>query len=148
LQDGIEVSAHVVVFPEQSAHTLVGQCSRRVPTSLTGAWSPDATTLRHLEPVLRAALQEAVDRSTPPESQSLRPAEYYRPYGGLVIGGRKIVYINGFHRAHLGLISGNPERATDWRTMAVNICDGGRAHFGAEYDPSTGRIQSIEINSP
>jgi hypothetical protein len=91
-------------------------------------------------------LQEAIDHSAPPGSQNPRPVEYYRQYGGLIIAGRKIVYINGFHRAHFGLISGNPERGTDWRTRAVNVCDGGRTYFGAEYDPSTGRIQSIEFN--
>jgi hypothetical protein len=147
LRDGTQIAAHVVVFSAQSAHTLVHQCSRRVPTSFTGAWSPDASTLRHLEGVWLAVLQEAIDRTTPPGSQSLRAAEYYRQYGGLIIGGRRIVYINGFHRAHLRMISVNPEGATDWRTRAVNVCDGGRAYFGAEYDPTTGRVESIEFNA-
>jgi len=150
LWDEADVAARSVVFSNNAAHALVRQCSRRVPTSVADGWVPDHDALGRLERGLMPALQAALDHVTAPGQRALRATDYYRQYGGLVVGQRRIIYINGFHRAYLSLtLSGDTrERATEWRTRAVNVCDGGLMFFGAEYDPSAGQFEAVTFNAP
>jgi len=145
VREAARVAPHWVVFPEQSAVSLAHQCSRQVP-SPDGSWAPDAATIRQLEEALPAALQDALDRKTPASSAQFKASDYYRQYGGLVAGGKKIVYINGFHRQALDLLAEFPKRAMSWQTSPVVVCDGGRWYFGAEYDPSTRQVRLITFN--
>ena len=135
-----------VVFPESSAGTLLKQCTRRLTPRADQFWVPDAKTIRQLERVLRPALQQALDRQF--EARHRKPAaEYYRQYGGIVIGGRRVVYVNGFHKLHLQMFNeAYPDRRPTWRKQAVNVCDGGSLFFGAEYDVATGTIGTIQFN--
>ena len=72
--------------------------------------------------------------------------DYYRQDGGLIVDGKRIIYINGFHRAYLAWFGHDPERATQWRTITVSVCDGWLEFFGAEYDPDTRQVYAIEFN--
>lgn len=149
IRDGGRPDSHGVRLAESLVPTLLHQCSRPVPAPLTGTWSPDADTLHRLEHVLRLALQNAIDRNVRPGASRPRATDYYRQYVGLVIGGREVVYVNGFHRetlAFLGQTSSRLEHAGEWRTKAVDVCDGGVDFFGAEYDPIGGRMESITFN--
>jgi hypothetical protein len=148
IRDGARPDSHGVLLAEPLAPTLLHQCSRPVPAPLTGTWSPDAATLHRLEQVLRLALQDAIDRNLPSGASRARASDYYRQYVGLVIGGREVVYVNGFHRETLsfGQTSRRLEHAGEWRTKAVVVCGGGIDFFGAEYDPIGGRIESITFN--
>jgi hypothetical protein len=148
IRDGARPDSHGVLLAEPLVPTLLHQCSRPVPAPLTGTWSPDAATLHRLERVLRQALQDAIDRHLPPGTARPRATDYYRQYVGLVVGGRRLVYVNGFHRELLSLdpTSRRLEHAGEWRTKAVVGCGGGVDLFGAEYDPIGGRIESITFN--
>ncbi len=117
LRDGTDISARSVVFSDDAAHALISQCSRRVPTSITGAWTPDSATLRRLARGLISDLQQAIDRATPAGHRGPRATDYYRQYGGLIVGERRMIYVNGFHRAYLSVISDRPERATSGERM-------------------------------
>jgi hypothetical protein len=123
-------------------------CSRPGP-GLTGYWRPDPEIIRELEAALAPALQLALERAI--DNPARRPAigEYYRQYVGIRAGGRRAVYINGFHRNHVETTTRvRPQLASSWLTQAVNVCDGGRNYFGAEYDPSTRKVRNIEFNGP
>jgi hypothetical protein len=143
---GADVAGRSVLFSAEWTPALSHQCSRRVPMSLTGTWTPDRDTLRRLETGLMPALQAALDRAASPGQRAPRATDYYRQSGGLIVARRRIIYINGFHRAHLSMSGNGAEHAAEWRTHAVNVCDGGFAYFGAEYDPSTDRFESVEFN--
>jgi len=67
------------------------------------------------------------------------PARYYRQYLGIVIGARKLMYLNAF------LLDKN-EIPSDWRSRLVSFCDGGAAFWGAMYDPETHEFTRLEIN--
>jgi hypothetical protein len=136
-----------VVFPGEAARSLVEQCNRREPGPVTGVWTPDAATITRLEAALGPALQKALDERAP-RDVNYRAPEYYRQYGGLVIDGRRIVYVNGFHWRFISLTwSSRYFDVRWWRVTPTGVCDGGMWFFGAEYDPATGRVVSIEFDS-
>jgi len=41
-----------------------------------------------------------------------------------------------------------PDSNSDWRTQAVQICDGGPITFGVEYDPGSGQFSNFAFNGP
>jgi hypothetical protein len=72
---------------------------------------------------------------------------YYRQYFGLIVDGHRIVYVNGFHEVYLKMEARARVAASqNWRSKAVNVCDGWPMFFGAEYDPASGRIEHFRFN--
>jgi hypothetical protein len=68
------------------------------------------------------------------------PARYYRQYLGIVIGARKLIYLNAF------LLDKN-EISSASRSRLVRYCDGDAAFWGAMYDPETHEFTLLEIDS-
>jgi hypothetical protein len=64
------------------------------------------------------------------------PRQYYRQYVGVVVAGRKLIYVNG--------ICEKPP--SYWRRALVDVCDGGACYWGVLYDPSTGEFSQFEMN--
>jgi hypothetical protein len=114
------------IFPAAQAPQLARQCSRSAPRA-EGAWQPTAADIVKLEPGLANALTGA----------QVQAGAYYRQYGGLIVGGRHIIYVNGARNAVVH---------ADWRTAAISICDGGALAFGVEYDPATGAFANFTFN--
>ena len=124
-------------------------CGRSSAPALTGYWRPDPEIIRDLEAALAPALQLALERAI--DKPARRPAigEYYRQYVGIRAGGRRAVYINGFHKNHVeSTLRVQSQVPSWWLTHAVNVCDGGWSYFGAEYDPSTRKVRNITFNGP
>lgn len=115
-----------IVFPSAQAPLLARQCSRETPRA-EGVWQPAPSDIARLEPGLAQMLLAA----------KVQPGAYYRQYGGLVVGGRKIIYVNG---------SRNAVTLPNWQTTPISICDGGALAFGVEYDPATGRFANFAFN--
>ncbi len=115
-----------VIFPAERAAALTRQCSRSAPRP-EGAWLPTLDDIARLEPGLTRALADA----------QVQPGAYYRQYGGLIVGGRRIIYVNGVRNAVAG---------GDWRDAPISICDGGALAFGVEYDPASGAFSHFEFN--
>jgi hypothetical protein len=115
-----------VLFPAEQAASLTRQCSRTTPRP-QGAWQPLPSDIARLDPALTALLA----------GKSLQPAAYYRQYGGLVVNGRHIIYVNGARNAVV---------KNDWHTKAISICDGGQLAFGVEWDPASGTFSGFAFN--
>jgi hypothetical protein len=115
-----------VIFPAAQAPTLARQCSRAAPRA-EGVWLPTPADIARLEPGLARVLADA----------KVQPGAYYRQYGGLVVGGRHIVYVNGAR---------NAVTPADWRTSPISICDGGALAFGVEYDPASGAFANFAFD--
>ena len=138
----------LIVFPPEHAASLVVQCSRQVPEPVQGTWVPDSTMIAKIEAALAAAFVQALDQAEVPTRSRHPLREYYRQYGGLVLGGRRTVYLNAFHQSHLELPTKlTPPRAPiDWRSLAVNVCDGWVNYFGATYATDLGKIDTLVFN--
>jgi len=72
-----------------------------------------------------------------PGAQIAHPEESMRQYLGIVVEGKRRIYINAFPR---GMVS------KDWRKKFVTICDGGVGVWGVLYDPQTGSFSDLETN--
>jgi hypothetical protein len=140
-----------VVFPSDDGQTILRQCSRIMPDAVEGAWVPAPAVILDVEVALAPALQAALDKAAgvPPRA-SASASDYYRQYVGIVVKGKRVVYINGFHQMllTLGAKTRPPRPGPDWRNQAVNICDGFTLAFGAEFDTGTRTIQNFHFNSP
>jgi hypothetical protein len=143
----VESRDRTVVFSADRAHLLAKQCSRPAPGPVQGAWLPGAASIRQVEEGLGAAFDAAVEQAGTPVADRRPLPEYHRQYGGLVVGGRRIVYVNAFHERLLQLgLSIRPPRPVDWRHVAVNVCDGWTSYFGAEFDVGSGKITALVFN--
>ena len=72
--------------------------------------------------------------------------EFGRQYGGLVVAGRKIIYVNAFSRSAMD--QSGSDSNSNWRAQPVMVCDGGASFFGVEYDPQSKSFAHFEFNGP
>ena len=151
-----------VVFPAARARDLTTQCSRSASGTVQATWDPDAFQIQQLEQALSAVLLERLAQ-TQWSGETPRPGDYYRQYAGVVINGRQLIYVNGFHKqfvestvAFIDQNRANPNQlsafpleyrgANFWQGVPVMVCDGGAMFFGAEYDPATGQFVAFQFN--
>jgi hypothetical protein len=66
------------------------------------------------------------------------PNDYRRQYFGIVVGGRRFIYINA--EADFDREEGPPPD-----DVVLDVCDGGTS-WGALYDPATGRFSELAFN--
>jgi hypothetical protein len=145
----IRASRRWALLPDTEIPKLAHPCSRGAPGPITGTWRPDESTLRAVERALPPALQEAIDANPRRQfSAKLRSEDYYHQYAGVIVGGKRLVYVNGFHESYLWMWPHTLRFTLEWRERAIAVCDGGMGFFGAEYDPESGRVSSIDFNSP
>jgi hypothetical protein len=135
------------ILPADAGNGLLHQCSRGTPEHITGTWDPAAAQIRELESRLPAALAlEAQQRG----NRYVQPATFRRQYTGLLIGNRRIVYVNAFpHDTGDSAKEGtSATRNFDWHREPVVVCDGGPAFFGVEYDSARKTFAHFEFNGP
>ena len=130
------------IMPANHARDLLRQCSRNTPQGVQGTWLPDAAQIRELEAALPPALAKAPRHGEPQVGQ-----HYGRQYGGIVMAGRKYIYVNAFP---LSVIDFDGTDAVVFakkaRSEAVIVCDGGPDFFGAVYDPLLKTIHDFAFN--
>ena len=137
------------------------QCSHYGPVDATATWTPATEQIKELERRLPGFLRQQELR--PPGG----PGTYYHQYVGVVLGGRKLIYVNGFPKSSIAdavalsdrfarehpevqfTASELPEsmRTLDgWRSSAVVVCDGGSSYWGVLYDPETRQFTEYSAN--
>ncbi len=151
------------VFPPASAGHLLGQCSRGTPTPMQGTWNPSPDQIHLLEDSLSVLLDRQLAALGLPDSLRPHAGDYYRQYAGVLVGGRRLIYVNGFHKTQVAAtrtfltehhndsaaLRNFPPAFRDsdyWRGVATVVCDGGEYYFGVEYDPETHRFGNFAFN--
>ena len=153
----------VVLRPSAFMNGRVRSCTIAVP-STSESWIPTPDQLREIDSLLVLVIDTAVMISArplpkgvtlPAGATPLLISDYYRQYVGIVTNGRRLVFINGFHKAHFDLLQledsldqvrGKPTKRFDWHTTAVEVCDGGPWYFAAMYDPTSKVIIEFAYN--
>jgi len=124
-----------VILPQAVTSGLLDQCSRDVPPSAEAEWTPRLEQIAELERGLPAYLSQSGHGQMP-----VRLEQYGRQYGGYVVGGDSLIYVNAFLRLpDLNL-------ARDWLRRPVMVCDGGMAFFGLSYDARRRRFFGLAFN--
>jgi hypothetical protein len=142
---GALIPSWAAVLPSQNA-AAVGQPCGPPLHAAEGIWSPTQEDISRLERELDRVLEKSLARSALPDS--LRPAvtDYYRQYAGVVVNGKRLINVTGFHRQYLAAVQRLNADTTAWRTQPVLFCDGGEFYFGATYDPSDGHFITFQFN--
>jgi hypothetical protein len=135
-------SSRSAVLEGDQAAALHVQCARP-SIEVEGAWAPSPADIQAaesaLEPVLAARLNQI-----PAFGLKLAPQAYYRQYAGLVVGGKRLVYVNGFYENYVRMAA---NRQPDfWRKERIDVCGGGALYFGATFDPNTKAV-ALEFNT-
>lgn len=125
-------AAESVVLGPDHIDIAKHQCARAVPQGVESTWLvPDPAAIdvevRHLPSI---SVGNATIRM---------PFTSARQYLGVVIDGKKLVYINAFPANMMKPI---------YRYVAVTACGGGSDYWGALYDPETRHFSQFEVNSP
>jgi hypothetical protein len=129
------------VLTGDAARMLARQCSRTSPGPVEDIWTPTDTEAYAIEDELILLLAREMENA----GQSPSPGGYYRQYAGFVIGGRRIIYVNGVDESAVEH-DPNAQHRFDWRTQPILICDGGPITFGVEYDPATRQFSNFAFN--
>lgn len=128
--------ASTVLRPDSGAR-LFPLCSRPDPGFVMETWQPDSATVAQLEgdlakviPLLHFRYQRSED--------SVALGDYDRQYIGIsTFRHARLIYINAI---------ADPEWFPDWTVSAAQVCDGGDALWGLEYDPFTRRFRGFVDN--
>ena len=132
-----------VLFDSSYAPSILRQCSRSVP-EIEGVWNPSPSDVKSLESNLEQISKLKSTDCCLLDAQIPNPSYYCRQYVGIIVKGRKVIYINAFVP-----LMGTNLRTSDpnyWRKNVIVICDGGESVWGCEYDVQNNCFYNLSIN--
>jgi hypothetical protein len=123
-----------VILPESEVKSIRSFCSRSAPSDIEGSWTP---TTKDIE-----ALESHLSNLSKPDSAQKRfsiehPERFYRQYLGILIKGRKLIYLNAFSGPYL---------PKSWLAKMVIVCDGGVDSWGVVYDLGIEEFSDLHVN--
>lgn len=116
---------------------VLEHCGLSDLSAVQGSWDVTASDIRRAQPHVMRGLAVALDST----SLRGREAEYILQYFGIVLQGRRVILINGFHH----LVT-RTESSRRWKTEPVSSCDVGPAAFQADFDVVTGHLSDIRFD--
>lgn len=127
-----------VVLPAEQLEEVLRLCSRPGPRveEVEGTWEVPEAVVAQLEadlPKLSRLRASCCIRGL----RFRRPEELFRQYLGIVLDGRRVVYVNFFRGG---------ESFPHGQERAVQLCDGGDYFWGAIYDPVSRRFSQLMVN--
>jgi len=137
-----EEVGNFALLDARHAAAVLKQCSRPTPEPLTGTWQPSDADIKALEANLPRVQQLRSKQCCNPQARVKDLKNYYRQYVGVVIGNRKLIYINAFAVPLIDIT----DRKDRWRREPMLTCDGGSAFWGAVYDPRTKEFSELAFN--
>ena len=120
------------------ASELTSQCSRYAPENFEGTWEPSDVDIQELEKRFALIEDMQAEKCCALGATVSDVHAYYRQYVGIIVNGRKLIYINAIRRG--------AEHDFDWRAKPLIACDGGFAFWGALYDPEDSRFLDLAFN--
>ena len=126
------------ILPAAQAASL----SPNGPATITGTWLPTDDDIKMLEPLLAVQLKAELARDG--RGRSLRVADFYRQYGGIVEGGQRLIIVNGFHKSY---VERRGKMRDFWKHEPVFVMDGGCNYFHAALDVATKEFAYLSCQS-
>jgi hypothetical protein len=131
-----------VVLSKLKIEDLEAQCSREPVRDVESLWMPSSEDLQRLEadlPRLQGQTSQLFCLANTPLPD---PAKYDRQYVGVIIGGKRWVYVNAFTQV-ADLLWAN---GLDPNRDLIHVCGGGEEHWSVLYDPSARLFTQLAIN--
>jgi hypothetical protein len=126
-----------VVLRASESEAALKLCSRSGPGDVEGSWDVPTDVVAPLEQDLHKLSRLKATGCCSPGGRIRNPESYFRQYLGLVVDGRRVVYVNAFKSA-----ATHPR----WQAAPVGVCDGGSDYWGVLYDPESRRFYDLAIN--
>lgn len=126
-----------VILPGTEAPAFRTLCSRPGLQSFEGTWELRQEEVDRMESRY-GRLEKLRSSSCCILRERVRDINaYYRQYVGVVLRGRRFIYINAYAAESSNTLSDQPE---------VQVCDGGGSYWGALYDVEKGRFEELAFN--
>lgn len=124
-----------VIFPKEKAGEVLKQCSRPTPQA-DGYWDVTKEDILKLE----RALPDYAKLNSPKHCEDLvqKLSLYKRQYVGIIVQGRKIIYVN--------TLLPNEYSGRSWKMEPEMVCDGGCDFWGVEFDVESGQFSNLYSN--
>lgn len=122
---------------KQDAPVLVQQCSRGFAGKLEGGWLPSEANINELEKRMEDLLKLESELCCGQGKLERDLHEYIYQYGGIVVDGEKLIYINAIHVS---------KKSDNWKRTPIVYCDGGKSFWGAIFNPATGVFSDLAFN--
>ncbi len=139
------------LLPASEAEAVTKQCSRPSPRNFSGTWQPSNEEILEMEAHFAKIKRLKVKKCCIIGARIENPEEFYMQYVGIVVDGKKLIYINAFGEfGTLGIEESADSSITfiktdDWKTSAVIVCNGGY-EWGVLYNPKTKKFFDLAIN--
>jgi hypothetical protein len=122
------------VLDARHAEEVARQCSRASYT-IKGSWTPTEADVRLLERHLPDLLSLPSTACCVPDASIGDLGRYHRQYVGVIIGARRLIYVNAF-----------PLGQSEDPSAPLVACDGGTSFWGALFDPETATFSDLAFN--
>jgi len=126
-----------VVLPASESEAALRLCSRSGPANVEGSWDVPTDVVVTLKQDFHKLSRLKATGCCFLGGRIRNPESYFRQYLGLVVGGKRVVYVNAFKSA-----ATHPR----WQSAPVGVCDGGSDYWGVLYEPESRRFYDLAIN--
>lgn len=131
-------AAEGVIVPAEKGKDYFWRSYDNIPTHADKFWTPTKDDVIKAENKLAAYLKD----KKPKYSLDLwkKLPEYKRQYVGVIIGEKKMIWINLFHKNYIA------DTNDKWQREPVKVFDGGDQFFNIMYDLKTESFSDLFIN--
>jgi hypothetical protein len=136
------LNAEVTIVDAWFGAKLVTPCSRPGPRA-QGFWNPGFEEIMAAEQRLAPYLAEAKQCGAPLQP----PQRYLRQYVGVLIDGKRALYLNAFDAETYAQMKKIEPDVADWKTHPYDTCQAGMSHWGVEYDLDSARFANLNCSA-
>lgn len=128
-----------VVLEERMAYhrNIIQPCSRTAPPAFEGTWTPTKEEIEIMEKHFNKLQRLKASECCLFRFKLHDLNNYYLQYVGIVVDGKKLIYINGMSKKHGGSAPS---------PIPYDVCDGGMMSWGCLYDPQKEKFFHLAIN--
>lgn len=138
------VPAHSAILSSEKGTALLKQCSRPTPSKVKRYFDLTAADIQALESNFKKILHKKATDCCLVGIEVTDLEKYCFQYVGVVIKGKKYIYINAF--SFSGTEQELADRFGNWKVDPVIICDGGAGFWGALYEIKTAFFTKLSFN--
>jgi hypothetical protein len=121
---------------------LMKQCSRYSPKAKK-FYNLDSTTISIIENNFKKLYEISSTECCMPGDTIKDLRKYIIQYLGVVIKGKKYVYVNGFTYE---AAKTHANHGDDWQKVPIWVCDGGRDYWGVLFDVDAKTFSKLAFN--
>jgi hypothetical protein len=136
-----DASSEWSILPAGETALLVN--SAGLANLLASSWQPEAKDVAQAEAALGPFLEDECARLAP-GNRKAKIGEYYRQYGGVMRGARRVLLVNGIEKR---AVSQSPN-APDRHDHALLVNRGGQTSFTAVFDLERQKIEWFKFAGP